>query len=258
MEGRIMNQNIEKGRKEARIGLDSEKDIINLINTDEQFRNTIKQCLVNLGFDLHREISARLDNMKADIYIENDLMIGVSIKSSTGTSFHHLDRRWLEEWKDFLNMPKDIFGILKNAILRIANNPKNCFILPKDKNRIKDFFESHIEKIIDEIFTHSEPNLKIFMINDKVCNKLYIFRIEDTINFLLANIRNNIRFSTKGIIKLGDFITVQRKSGNSSKVKKPKTDWKHPGNQLQFKISPIKLTEYLVKNNVINFQIVEL
>lgn len=76
---------MRKGQKEARIGLNTEKDIVALINTNERFRNSIKQCLENLGFDLRKEIRARIDNMKADIFIENDWQIGVSIKSSTKT-----------------------------------------------------------------------------------------------------------------------------------------------------------------------------
>lgn len=88
-----MNEDMEKGRKEARIGLNSERDIVSLINTNEQFRNLIRKCLADLGFGLQKEIKVRIDNVKADIFIEDDLQIGVSIKSSTETTFHHLDRR---------------------------------------------------------------------------------------------------------------------------------------------------------------------
>lgn len=202
----------------------------------------------NLDFELGKEIKARIDNMKTDIFIEDDLRIGVSIKSSTKTTFHHLDRRWLEDWKEFLNMPEDIFTILEEAILRVARNSKDYFILQQDRAKIKDFFMTHIVNIISEIFTHAEKDLKLLMIIDKKKHKLYLFRMEEVINFLLENIRNNIGFSPKGIIKLGDFITVQRKSGDSSKITIPKTDWKHPGNQLQFKFSPLKFAEHIEKN----------
>jgi hypothetical protein len=66
--------------------------------------------------------------------------------------------------------------------------------------------------------------------------------------FLVENIRNNISFSSKGIIRLGDFITVQRKGGDSSRITILKTNWKHPGNQLQFKFSPLKFTEHIEEN----------
>ena len=243
-----MNENMQKGQKEARIGLNSEKDIVTLINTNKRFRNSVKRCLENLCLGSGEEIKARIDNMKADIFIENDLRIGISIKSSTKTSFHHIDRRWLENWKEFLNMPDDIFITLKEAILRIARNSKDYFILQQDRTRIKDFFVTHTANIISEIFAHAEKDLKLLMINDKRKHKLYLFRMEEVINFLAENSRNNISFSRKGIIKLGDFITVQRKSGDSSKITIPKTDWKHPGNQLQFKFSPLKFAEHIEEN----------
>ena len=63
----------------------------------------------------------------------------------------------------------------------------------------------------------------------------------------------NITFSKKGIIKLGDFLSVQRKGGNGKHIKIPKTDWNHPGNQLQFKISPVRFANYVKEEKVIDF-----
>jgi len=253
-----MNENMEKGRKEARIGLDNERDIVRLINTNKQFRRLIEGCLNELGFAMQGGIKAWEDDMKADIFIGNDLKVGVSIKTSTKTTFHHLDRRWLEKWKEFLAMPDDIFVTLREAILRIAKNPRDYFILPQDRARIKEFFAGHIKDIINEIFTHAEEDLKLLMINDKRKCKLYLFRMEEVINFVVKNAQNNISFSSKGIIKLGDFITVQRKSGDSSKIIISKTDWKHPGNQLQFKFSPLMFAEYVEENKDIKMCSIEL
>lgn len=252
-----MNENMKKGRKEARIGLKSEEEIVNLINSHTKFRNLIKESLKNLGFNFQKEIRADLNNMKTDIYIENNLKIGVSIKSSTKTSFHQLDRRRLERWKKELTMPNDIFMTLKEAIMRVARNSKDYFILPEDRDRIKKFFLTHVRNVISEIFTHGERDLKVLMINDKRKHKLYLFRMEEVVNFLTADAHNNINFSTKGIIRLGNFITVQRKGGDSSKITVPKTNWRHSGNQLQFKFSPLKFVDYIEKNNKIKYEIIE-
>lgn len=243
-----MNENMKKGQKEARIGINSEKDIVKLINTNKQFKNLIIKCLNELGFIIKGQIKARKNNRKADIFIEDNSKIGVSIKSSTRTSFHSLDRKWLKNWKEILDMPDYIFNIIKEAILRIARNPKDQFIIQKDRNVIKDFFMINISNIINEIFTHNEKDLKLLMINDKMKRKIYLFNIKEAVNFLEKNIQNNISFSRKGIIRLGDFITVQRKSGDSSKITIPKTDWKHPGNQLQFKFSPLKFAKHVEEN----------
>jgi len=252
-----MYESMGKGRKEARIGLDSENDLVSLINTNKQFRNSIKRCLNELGFVMQGEIKARRDNIKVDIFIEDDVSrIGVSMKSSTKTSFHHIDRRWLEKWQEFLSMPNDISMILREAILRIARNSKDYFILQSDRARVKDFFARHVRNIISEIFTHGEKDLKLLMVNDKSKDKLYLFRMEEVINFLVENTRDNISFSPKGIIRVGDFVTVQRKSGDSYKITIPKTDWKHPGNQIQFKFSPLRFAEYIEGNKDIRMRTV--
>lgn len=249
---------IEKGRKEARVGLESEEEIISLINKNAKFRENLKKGLFTLGFKIKGEISAYKDDVKTDIFIKTyDTVFGVSIKSSTGTSFHQLDRRRLEDWKSLLNMPDDIFDALKKAILRIARDAKACFILPEDRYRISEFLLSNIERIINEIFVKNEQNLKLLMINDKVKGKLYLFKMEDVIRFLMKN-ASNISFSKKGIIKLGDFITIQRKSGDGKHIKIPKTEWSHPGNELQFKFSPIKFAEYVMDTKIIPFYYLEM
>jgi len=81
--------------------------------------------------------------------------------------------------------------------------------------------------------------------------------MEDVIRFLMKN-ASNISFSKKGIIKLGDFITIQRKSGDGKHIKIPKTEWSHPGNELQFKFSPIKFAEYVTDTKIIPFYCLEM
>ena len=247
-------EDMEKGRKEAKIGLESEEDIVIRINTDDMFRNSLRACLITFGFALSsKRIVARKNNVKTDIIININGEIGVSVKSSTQTSFHNLDRRRLENWKDLLKMPDDVFEILKKAILRVAENPRNKFILEVDRRRIQEFFATRLDTIIEEIFRKGEQSLKLLLINDKRKREIYVFRMDDVIRFLYEDVRNNITFTDKGIIKLGRFLTVQRKGGNGRHVTIPKTHWEHPGNQLQFKFSPLKFAEYIAQTNAIRF-----
>jgi hypothetical protein len=248
-------EHLEKGKKEARIGLDSEQDIINRINFDKEFHNKMNRCLIKLGFNVQGRLRARKDDIKTDIFIRINEReeIGVSIKSSTMTSFHQLDRRRLEEWKDLLNMPKDVFEIIKEATLRIAKNPRAEFVLEKDRDKIRKFFTDHLSEVINEIFKRGEKMLKLLIIIDKRKRTLYIFRMDDVIRFLIENALNNLHFTEKGIIKLGEFVSIQRKGGDRKQITISKTDWSHPGNQLQFKFSPLKFAEYVESTRVIDF-----
>ena len=244
---------MERGRKAARIGLDSEKDIIHMINTNKKFHDSIRRSLLALGFSPQKRLIATKDDVKTDIFMKIDGDIGVSIKSSTKTSFHHLDRRWIEQWKVFLHMPDVIFETLKGAILRIARNPREKFILEKDRGKITAFLAKHLKVILTEIFMKGEQNLKLFMINDKRCRILYVYKMMDVLTFLFENASDHISFSNKGIVRLGDFITIQRKSGNGKHITLPKTHYRHPGNQLQFKFSPLKFTDHIQETNAITF-----
>ncbi|MCS4538353.1 MAG: hypothetical protein HYY67_05800 [Thaumarchaeota archaeon] len=54
---------MEKGRKEARIGLDSENDIIFMVNNDEDFRVRLEKYLMSLGYTFGEKIRASKDGI---------------------------------------------------------------------------------------------------------------------------------------------------------------------------------------------------
>jgi hypothetical protein len=252
------HQNLQKGAKEARIGLDSEQDIIDRINKDEKFYNEIRSILIQLGFNAGAKIQARKNDIKTDIFIQINEQeeIGASIKSSEKTSFHQLDRRRLEHWKEILKMPDDVFEIIKASILRVSKNPRAKFILEEEQDKIKDFFLKYIPEIISEIFKRGEERLKLLIVINLQERRLYMFCMDEVIEFL-SNDARDISFTDKGIIRLGRFITVQRKSGNGRHITIPKTEWSPSGNQLQFKFSPLKFAEYVKSKSPIKFGIVD-
>ncbi len=231
----------EKGRKEARIGLDAEFEVISRVNGSSIVKRRFIECMEKLGFTTH-ELRIRKDGIKVDLIAETDSgEIGISLKTSTRTSFHQLDRRRLEEWKELLDMPDDVFNILKESILRISSNRRATFIKEEDRPKIASFFSSHIDRILEEIFRRGE-NVQLLAIFDKRKRKIYISRMDEVLQELKRTM--GVSFSKKGIVRLGPFITVQRKGGDGSRIKIPKTDWRHPGNQLQFKFSPLKFVEW--------------
>ena len=244
-----------KGEKEARIGLDSEKEIIDFINTDNEFEKWLRDALCVLGFFPTKRIEARKNQIKSDIIlsISEQEEIGVSIKSSTKTSFHHLDRRTLDTWRKILAMPSEIYSIIRDAILRVSRNSRNQFILEKDRAKVGAFLVTNIQSIITTIFQGNEPNLKLLLINNKDTRRLFLLRMDEVLSFLIGDARDNFSFSRKGIAYLGNFISMQRKGGNGSHIKIPKTNWQHPGNQLQFKFSPLKFAEEAAQIKEVKF-----
>ncbi|EHP83879.1 hypothetical protein [Methanotorris formicicus] len=93
--------------------------------------------------------------------------------------------------------------------------------------------------------------MKILAIYDKRENnkELYLINMEDFIEKLKKDVE--IGFSKKGIIEFRlegkKILTIQRKGGNGKgkNIGIPKTDIRHTGNQLQFKMYPITLVDYI-------------
>jgi hypothetical protein len=241
-----------KGSKEARHGLDAEKLVIEYLekNLDE-----INECLreIDIIFSPIKKVEKpqkkEKKRIKCDIILQgtDNSSLCISLKTVTNASFHHLDRRWLDEWRRILNMPTDVYDIFRESILRVANNSKEVFIKEHHQKRIKEFIQSKFEDILKEIFEGGEEDVKVLAIFDRKNkpNKIYFFNIDQVICFFK---QQEISFSNKGILKIGKFITLQRKGGNGSHIKKNKCDLNHPGNQLQFKFKPLEFVKY-VENN---------
>ena len=78
------------------------------------------------------------------------------------------------------------------------------------------------------------------MIYDRIKQELFFYHMQQ----LLAILKKSfLSFSKKGIIKIGDYLTLQRKGGDSNYIKLPKNHINHPSNQLQFKMKVLSFTQ---------------
>ncbi|MFP3203751.1 MAG: hypothetical protein RXR43_16560 [Sulfolobus sp.] len=224
------------GSKEAKQGIEAERELIEYFSNS---KDVLVSCAQKLSIKIPNSfvVIKPVNRIKCDLMIKGEFTICISVKTVTDASFHQLDRRWLDVWKTVLNMPEDIYKILLDSILRKAKDPKAVFILPKDRDKISKFIKDNLSIILKEIFIRDEEDLRILAIWDKRDDILCMFNIQDVISFF---IKQPISFSDEGIIKIGKYITIQRKGGNGSRIKKPKIDPTHPGNQLQFKFKPLE------------------
>ncbi|MEO2152824.1 MAG: hypothetical protein ABGX24_00180 [Aquificota bacterium] len=240
---------MRKGEKEAKQGYEAEKFLIHLINNNAEVKRQIKNCLKKLRLGVYNELKAypsKDRHSKTDIYLidNQNRKIGISLKTVSTADFHQLDRRWLDDWKKILNMPENVYSIFKTAILRKAKNPKSTLIQTEEQSIIKNFIEKNLEIILNEIFRKKESDLKILAIFLKERGEIFFVRIDDIIDFFS---KATIEFS-KGGLTIGKVISLQRKGGNGKKIALPKTNWQHPGNQLQFKLRPLNYCKVKLPN----------
>ncbi len=111
---------------------------------------------------------------------------------------------------------------------------KECFIEKKSQPYVKNELKKKLDLIIELIFRGIGNDIaKILVLHDRTKK---VFHLYDLSEFISKMARSKIGFTAKGIVKIGEYITIQRKSGNGASVKAPKSHPKHPGNQIQFKM----------------------
>lgn len=259
-------EKLGKGAKAARVGLDNEKNIVHLINTDEEFKKLIQKSLETLGFEtnnIKEAINVKRRGAKTDVLLRtssNELGISLKTVSKPKFDFNQVQRGRLEAFAKTFEMPEEIYKIFKTSILRKAeaeNSRKCVFIEENNREKIAEFFLNKIDEVMCEIFTRKEDNLKIFIISNLPEKKLYIFNMNDLLNFL---IRDGSKISFKkdtGIIYLGEFVSIQRKGGDGNVITYPKKDYRHPSNDLQFKFSPLKFAKYCEESGKVNVSIIK-
>lgn len=224
------------GQKEARQGLEAERALIDYFNRDKE---GLRKCLSEIDVIPPSSFTVVKPErrVKCDLMLRGDFTVCISLKAVKDASFHQLDRRWLDEWRGVLNMPQEVYNAIWEGIMRKARDPRAVFIDPKHWKVVGEFFRANLPKILREIFTRDEEDLKVLAVWDRRGNELCLFNMDEVISFLSSQ---PVQFSDDGIIKIGEFVSIQRKGGDGSHVKKPKTDPTHPGNQLQFKFKPLE------------------
>lgn len=260
---------MKHGKVAAQRGKKGEETIIDWINNNKKQMQTCIEKLLEFNtcigklFSPHKEIMCAHKcsdkRAKTDIIIilkPDRKQIGLSLKTTQSKSnFNQLDRRWVEDWINILHKKecqsaenlKRLQQILTESILAKAYNRSGPLIKENDKALLTSLITPCLPSIIEYAFKDEDDILQLFGIYNTDNQTLIIFRIDDVIRTITLHAKVN--YTKAGTIQiLEDIVTIQRKGGNGRHVKLPKTDPKHPGNQLQIKIKPISLAEFLKAN----------
>jgi len=235
-----------KGRKPARRGSKYEKKFVELVNKNREFNKNLRRYFGNTSKPI-KAIMVMDNKLKSDVMLlVNDSLYGCSIKVSEA-DFSQLDRRWLDDLAEKLNMPVDIIDMLQKCITNKMNNKNDKFILDKYKDQIIYYFKNNIRHLLKELFVRKEDFLKYLIVCFYIDNNWYITKIIDVFEYIE---NGEIYTTSKGVLRFGDCLSMQRKGGNGRHVKVPKNHPSHPGNQIQFKLKPISLINNMPSNKI--------
>lgn len=234
-----------QGSGGAKRGFKRETYFCELVNKEEKFNIQLRSALDELDI-IKGEITFAKDvksSQKSDVVIsiQADSLqeVGCSMKSAE-LNFNQLDRRWLDDMANSLDMPINIKEEIQSSIERKIINSRDILITAEQEELIIPFFESKKDIILKELFTRSDENLELFIVYNEIKNEWSIAKIKDIIDFLM---NERITRTPRGVIYFGDCLSMQRKGGDGNVKNPPKSSPSHPSNQLQFKIKPLSIIE---------------
>lgn len=251
-----MNDKQAKGSKTAKDGFKNEDFVIQCFNdwkNNELAQNWLKEMEYDLNDIEYVEANKVKGSFKADIQVE--IRITIKLKSLTDVQnlqvklvsnpqgFNQIDKRWVKNYEEMWEIPKNILRILKH----FTGEEKPYIENPKDERRM---FATELSEQDQKDLLHFLQDNKTLIISDILKGRgkfaaewmLVILKIQDEeikwalkpINFVLNHFGNgNVEITPRGSFKIGR-ITMQRKGGDGGR---------ETANMLQFKINPCEILD---------------
>jgi len=244
---------IKLGSKTAKGGFRNEKDVINKFNNWKK-DEVAKKWLKAMGYDIadieYVKASKVRGQYKADIQVRVRIVIKLKSQEdlqnlqvklvSNLQGFNQIDKRWVDKYAEFWNIPKDIVKILKLFTGEIKptkkglKDPRRMLLSEmseSDQNKIVHFFEDNKILIVSDLLKgrgefSADWVLVILKINNKSAWTLK--SINEAMNVFGSG---SVRITSQGSLKIGK-IGMQRKGGDAGR---------DTSKMLQFKINPVEL-----------------
>ena len=244
---------IKLGSQTAKGGFKNEQDVITRFNkweTDE----TAQKWLAVMGYNFNDIEYVKAEKVrgqyKADIQVRIRIIIKLKSQEdlqnlqvklvSNPQGFNQIDKRWVDKYAEFWNIPSDVVKILKlftGEIKPIAKNLKDSRRMllsemsEKDQNKIINFFEKNKILIVSDLLKgrgefSADWVLVILKVNGE--GSWILKSINEAMNILG---QGDVKIASQGSLRIGK-IGMQRKGGDNGR---------DSAKMLQFKINPVEL-----------------
>ncbi|MBU3918649.1 type II restriction endonuclease [Patescibacteria group bacterium] len=244
---------IKLGSKTAKGGFKNEKDVINRFNNwakDEVAQKWLRAMSYKISDIEYVKASKVRGQYKADIQVRVRIVIKLKSQEdlqnlqvklvSNPQGFNQIDKRWIDKYVEFWNIPEDITKILKlftgeiKPTKRRLKDRRRMLLSEMDKSdqdKIVKFFEDNKILIVSDLLKgrgefSADWVLVILKINNE--SKWTLKSINEAMNVFGGG---NVRITSQGSLKIGK-IGMQRKGGDAGR---------DTSKMLQFKINPVEL-----------------
>lgn len=215
--------------KNASIGMDVERLFKNSIGNHPEVLGILKSHFGIEG-EFAKAFSTGTDAGKSDVIVRfTDATLSANIKAFK-SGFNQLTRTTIASFCKEFGI-KHLQPTFEEGAVRVAAR-KGRFILAADEAIIIDTISPLARSIVQFSLSRME-NPELLVLYNRSTNTMNLYDLKD----LLDTLDCKVTVSRRGIIKLGKYITIQRKGGNGvHSIHIAKTSLTHPGNNLQVKM----------------------
>lgn len=213
----------------AFIGMDVEKLFKNTIGRHPEVLDKLQRHF-GIDGDYAKSFSTGTDAGKSDVIMRfADATLSANIKAYK-TGFNQLTRTTINTFCKEFNLGH-LQQVFEEGAVRVASR-SGRFIQESDVPLIIEAIAPIASEIVHFSLARME-NPELLVLYNRGTNTMNLYDMKD----VLDNLDYEVSISRRGIIKIGQYITIQRKGGNGvHSVHIPKTSLGHPGNNLQVKM----------------------
>lgn len=212
------------------IGTATERLFKNTIGRHPEVLNALKAHF-NISGNFARAYKTGTDAGKSDVIVAFDSQTRISANvKAFAAGFNQLTRTTIAAFCRQFGIGNLQTTLEDGAVRKAGKTGK--FIADADQTKILAQFGPIGHRIVHYSLANLE-NPELLVLYDRSANKIHIYDLAN----VLSNLDYTIAISPRGTIKIGEYVTVQRKGGNGVKFNHiAKTSLAHPGNNLQVKM----------------------
>ena len=239
----------KKGSQIARDGFQNEKDVVRKFNNWETDKDA-QEWLKIMGYDLDEieyVIAKILHGYKTDVQAQITIKLkklidaqNIQVKLvSNPRGFNQIDKRWVDNYVEMWNIPKDVADLLKyftgeyKPYKDDVIDERRMFLnefTDEEQSIIVNFFEDNKTLILCDIIKgRGKFAAEWMLVIQKTSDTKWVLK---PINYVLNHYgAGEVAITPRGSLKIGK-VTVQRKGGDGGR---------NTANMLQFKVNPADL-----------------
>lgn len=194
-------------------------------------------------------ISSGIHGEKADVKMEFACghNIDVNIKAyKEEVAFNQLTRTSVNKFCEIFSINELSKNELINLVINKSANTKSMLFPMDSQEKWGEFFTENAINILKWGFSYKQSR-EIVVLYERNESIMRIYYMKE----VLTKLNKKIVFTGKGNVNIGSCVSFQRKGGNGSLSRNiPKTDIKHPGNNIQLKLKVDKFVEEMDRYKV--------